>query len=38
MTHSVIFSGLIFLVGVYVFNWKRVHGKWPRVRNPFYNK
>ena len=35
---ATVFSGLLFGLFVYVVNWKRVHGKWPKVRNPFYNE
>ncbi len=33
-----VLAGVIFITIVYVINWKRVHKKWPSLRNPFYNK
>lgn len=33
---ATVFAGLIFGVFVYVINFKRINGRWPSVRNPFF--
>lgn len=32
---ATVLAGLIFGVIVYVVNFKRVHGRLPKIRNPF---